>query len=544
MINRLKLVELEKLVKALVFLSVFFLCFENIPKAIRLDTLSSGFSSKLSWYPLVLLGGIGIYDFLKNREHPIGNYRAIKPFLIYLSIYVSVVMVSLIVGLATYPYYDAIFSGPVTQIEKLPYLLGWFHGKGIEITKESVLQGWLFVRLFKGVIFDAIYTFGIAYILYAFISPRVSEYRGLIVKAVLSTVFLIISYSVIEVFYLRGNVWAKGVLEAINPWIHVIKTEHHWWPPLLWKGQLRSVFSEPSRVGNYIGFALPILWTIYLGIKGKLKCTLLLLSVYGMTLMVFLTRARTGNALLFGILLVYSSLVLYMWKREYLFKLLGILLVSSVAFFSVTPALTWGKPEPPVKANKPVVVKSQETIKNAEKYLDDNLASLASNNKRSNKARYTLIYSSIEVIKDNPVLGVGKGLATAFMVDRFTPEQLKDKEVAMWKRNVEKEGILKYSVNAMNEYATKGMEIGLLGLSVYLAPFLIVLWQLLRRLRGAVGVKQLEVLACIATLIGVLASNMNGSSFILYTTWIILPISFAVLHSLKENDPQEMEALR
>lgn len=50
-------------------------------------------------------------------------------------------------------------------------------------------------------------------------------------------------------------------MEQINPYIHVIKVEHDWWPPLLWPDkQLRSVFPEPSHMGNYAAILLPVLW--------------------------------------------------------------------------------------------------------------------------------------------------------------------------------------------------------------------------------------------------------------------------------------------
>lgn len=73
--------------------------------------------------------------------------------------------------------------------------------------------------------------------------------------------YFVIGYSVFEIQYLAGGEFGKQFLEQINPYIHVIKVEHDWWPPLLWPDkQLRSVFPEPSHMGNYAAILLPALW--------------------------------------------------------------------------------------------------------------------------------------------------------------------------------------------------------------------------------------------------------------------------------------------
>lgn len=82
---------------------------------------------------------------------------------------------------------------------------------------------------------------------------------NLITKVVIASVTLLCIYSTIELFYLAGFVFARDILSIINPMIHPIASEHGWWPPILWNGQLRSMFSEPSRMGNYLAFAMPFL---------------------------------------------------------------------------------------------------------------------------------------------------------------------------------------------------------------------------------------------------------------------------------------------
>lgn len=52
----------------------------------------------------------------------------------------------------------------------------------------------------------------------------------------------------------------RDILRTVNPCIHSIENDGTWWPPLLWGGQLRSVFAEPSYFGIYAAFAMPLLW--------------------------------------------------------------------------------------------------------------------------------------------------------------------------------------------------------------------------------------------------------------------------------------------
>lgn len=46
-----------------------------------------------------------------------------KPFLKYISLYIFVVLPSVIAGLIMYSYYDLVLNGPLNQIEKLPRVL-------------------------------------------------------------------------------------------------------------------------------------------------------------------------------------------------------------------------------------------------------------------------------------------------------------------------------------------------------------------------------------------------------------------------------------
>lgn len=65
--------------------------------------------------------------------------------------------------------------------------------------------------------------------------------KGAVVGAI-----IICAYGVLDVWYLSGSHTAEYILTELNPIVHEIKSNGTWWPPLLWKGQLRSLFAEPS----------------------------------------------------------------------------------------------------------------------------------------------------------------------------------------------------------------------------------------------------------------------------------------------------------
>ena len=91
--------------------------------------------------------------------------------------------------------------------------------------------------------------------------------------------------------------------------------------PLLWEGQMRMTFPEPSYVGNFIAFALPVLYCKFYRNTTIINALLIFLMSY----FSFFTRARTAYAMLFGITILFILLVLinkhdrrYALKKFYL----------------------------------------------------------------------------------------------------------------------------------------------------------------------------------------------------------------------------------
>lgn len=499
----------------LIFGAIFSLIFDNIPKVLQITTLSNGYSSKLTWYFLFALLLLSIYSIYK---HGFTVKREGFRFISFIMVLLIVLFVSNVWGLISYPYYTELLAGPGNQIEKLPAVLVFLNTHGISISQKNLTMIWICVRAFKGIIFSTIYTFGFSFVLYLFFRKNNIFYYHLITKAVITGIAFLSLYSIIEILYLTGSDSATYILTIINPMIHPIAVDHGWWPPLLWKDQLRSLFSEPSRMGNYLAFAMPFLWGKYLLSTKRPISVLILITFY--TFMIFLTKARTAVAMYWGILFLLFLGILYLHKKNLIKKFLCI---CGISLFSLALSLGF---------INTFMNKGMDTHKlTLSSYMEDNVGSLESSTKRSNGARYALIRANIATGLGHPLLGVGDVLGSSYTVHNFNNKDLANSEVHMWVTHYAEQGPMRYGLNAMNEYVSKFAQNGILGLLVYVFPLIFVFIRLLKILRVAQGETQVKVLVSMISLMGSAIVGGNGSLTLLYAYWIILAFSYATVYS-------------
>ena len=495
----------------LFFLMVFVLIFDSVPKPIQMNFIGGPVGGKLEFYPLK---AAFIYSFYCQYRYR-NVFVDFKVFCKYAAIFVGMMMLATIVGLIDYPYYDLILNGPADQIEKLPKVMSFLQAHGIFVEQKHLMQVWLIVREIKGVLLEFFWCLGGAYLVYAWYKDEWSQALRLAVRAVTCSCCVLLVYAIVEVLYLVGNETAKEILSFINPYIHPIVTSHGWWPPLLWKGQLRLVFPEPSHVGNYIAFGLPLIWYGYIQADTNRRAALPLTMV--MAFLVFMTKARTAYAMLAGMLLLLVCLIF--WGRQYeLLKKFAVLIVCVTIGF--VGYVSFVKTTSLSRANQ-----AQSVV---QRTLEDNLVSLASNNKRSNGARYGLLKAHFRTGLQHPLLGVGKGLTGVYVADNFTPEEAANGEISSWIRYQEERGPMAagYSMpDAMNEFVSRFSSTGILGLGTFLFPFAYVL---LRLLKKWVIRKDLTAMMMMLALISSMMAGCNGSLNLMYAVWLLLGLSYAV----------------
>lgn len=196
---------MNKKIKNTLFVCIsIFLIFNNIPKVIQMNFLGGSVVNKLVFYPLFIGFIYTIYCQYKYKNILVNFDKFIK----FIAVYLALTFISLIVGLYNYPYYDLVINGPITQIEKLPKLMAILDSFGINIDQKVLIAFWMIARVVKGLLFEIIYTFCGAYMIYCWYHDNWKTAFNIMLKAVLVSLVFVFSYSVIEIYYLAGNQYA------------------------------------------------------------------------------------------------------------------------------------------------------------------------------------------------------------------------------------------------------------------------------------------------------------------------------------------------
>lgn len=525
--------KLKKIQDILFFLIVFCVIFDYMPKAMWLTFFGLGgpYSAMLGNYPIIAGFLLTVY-MTWNGYISIWNRYVALFFVICLIVY----EVSALHGLYIYPYWDLVLNAPEPQIEKLPGVLSFLHNHNINISHETLFSTWIFLRSAKTALFDLLYSFGLSYMIYLWYKNDLKRAWKVFWSGLLAGLFVFVLYGFVDVCFLHGSSSATFILQKINPLLHDIGKIHDWWPPLLWQGQFRSVFCEPSRVGNYIAFALPLLFIPVINKAKNWKYYVIL--IYVISYMVFLTNARTAVAMLIGIMgLTTITLLLFRWKdclKRFAVIVLMVMLAFGTSLASITIISGVGKNNN-MNVSATITLREEDKDNAAIEYLENNVGSLASTNKRSNQARYALIKSNFKIGMEHPLLGVGPLLNGAYVVENFDDFDLQSGEVQQWVKAYWEMGPLKHNFDAMNEYVTTFSTTGILGLFSLLFPFGYGCFRLLQSIKKSSNQTVKRTLLClfIAT-VSSLIVGCNGSLNLIYAIWLLLPLIYIYLTENKE----------
>lgn len=507
-----------------IFFIVLFFIFNKIPKIIQPNFFGGLLQTKLVFYPIFI--GL-IYTLYCNYKYKniFVNFNKFSKFTI---VYLGMICVSLIIGLYTYPYYDLVLNGPITQIERLPKVINILSNFEIFIDEKILTIIWMIQGRIKSALLEILYTFGGAYMIYCWYHNNWQTAFKIIIKAVLTSLIIIFGYCVIELFYLSGDETAKNILITITPYLHDIKSNYGWWPPLLLSGQLRSIFAEPSYYGIYFAFATPLLWYILIKVKKRINKTISILSIVFFTFCLFLTQARTAVALFCGEIFILFLFTIYL-KNKFIFKEVCKILAASVTAFLLSGLFI-----------NNLLVDNRYNIDSIESYVESNLTSLTSTSQRSNGARYSIMIADLKIGLDHPLIGVGSGLRNAYIPD-YLPEMAKDNgEVKMWIQNQKEKGILRSGFPKLGEYTSRFAETGIIGLALFLVPPFILLRKLYFKItdKSMCVDDKLPFVFFTISLIGIMTSGIGDTINITYCYWVLLGLGYAMCFG-KENDVKD-----
>ena len=280
---------LKKLQKIILFMTIICLPLNSLPKAFTLPGVGSILSNYFLFAAILLL----VYEYFKFRFEI--NKKVIKFF----AVFVIWQVVCLIIGLVTYEYNELLTLEQIPKLKAILYFLDKF---SINLDKLIAIKTWLFLRFSKNILFTNNIIFFVTFYIWHLYKNNFNEAFKDIRKAIICLVIIMGVYSFIELLWLKLDLqFAKDFLINVNPLLYDPKSSHGWWPPLLWKNQLRSICTEPSYFGIISVLCLPFLWSLLCENKNKFFASAL---IFYFTLMIVTTNARTA------VVLVIAEIVL------------------------------------------------------------------------------------------------------------------------------------------------------------------------------------------------------------------------------------------
>jgi len=212
-----------------------------------------------------------------------------------------------------------------------------------------------------------------------------------------------------------------------------------------------SEFHHPSYLALYFSFAIAILlnWLLNSEKKESSKRNAVYLMILGFQLMIVLLSSKAG---ILGLALTYFLSILYLLIKKNSIPKIKILIPAILLIsFIITLVLNPHTLSRFYSAEKAI---EQENIDETQD-VDGTVA------------RIIVWQNALEVIKENPIFGVGTGDTKEALLKKY-----KEKNIYT---------ALEYELNAHNEYLQTFMAIGILGFLVLVLSFMIPAWFAFRR---------------------------------------------------------------
>lgn len=496
-----------------------FLC---TPKILNMDFIGGPVGRQLILYPILFLFIYTVYAII-NRKY---TFISIVAFKRYLAVFVVTLLFSAIMGIIIFPYYEIVFNGPPTQIEKLANLMNILQNHHITYNRNQLMGLWLIGRSIKVVFFQFLYTFFCSYLIYCWYNNNYKKALDIILKSIKVVSSFAILYATIQIFYYTGFEWARNILVVTNPIVHDIEVGMGWWPPLLWSpARLRSFFPEPSYLGMYIAFALPFLWMDFL--RTTRRFSLFLIAM--LEIICFLTYSKTAVMLNLGEGVLFFCLCM-VCKNKYYLKKNVILVLTFLLAFGASGLIGSQFTNSSIKSVKSADYMTQ--------YLESNVSGVTKEESGSNGARFSVIKSELRIWEKYPILGVGAGKRDCYIGDFLTDEEKKNAELDNCLKYQEKLGLLKSGFPTPCEYSTDLAELGIVGTLVKLFPFIMLFGGFFKyRKRIFSSSDKLDFITVMIAMIGCVINGFSNQLTVIYTTWILLGLAFDMLRSIwKQKD--------
>lgn len=542
--------SLRKLQKIMLFMIIICLPLNNIPKTVALPGLGGNLSNYFVLAAILLL----LYEYFKFKFEV--NRKVIKFFAVFI-IWQSI---CLIIGLVTYEHNQLLTLEQIPQLSVILYFLDKFE---IYLNELIAIKFWLFLRFMKVILFTNNIIFFITLYIWHLYRNNFDKAFNDVRNAVMCLVIIMGAYSFIELLWLKlGLNFAKEFLTNINPLLYEPKTSHGWWPPLLWKNQLRSICTEPSFFGIISVFCLPFLWSLLFERKNKILSIIL---IFYFTLMIAATNARTAIILAIAEIIIIGAFLLL--RKNMLKNLLVIVLVSVLAFganlinfrnyinennnIKITDSVG-EKQNKNIALNKNIkeqksnnksannvlksginaIEKNKKTnTETAKNYVEKNILSLLNVNSRSNNARLASLVANLNVIQKHPLFGVGTGLKDSYIYDNLPEFAKNNNEVKNWGKYMQKEGVMRSGYPVLNKIVDIMIQNGLIGLLIYFFPLVFLCKKLLKYKKLILNDNST---VCLITVMIALLGAMMSSGTLIICNGIVWGLLFCKVSSIEK----------
>lgn len=467
----------------------------------------------------------------------------------YIIAYIVILFTSLVWGLIIYPYWNMFFNETAMNNSKFAAAFVFINRLGLNIDENTVLSLWLAMKFVKSIIHNIFYTFGGAYMIFCWYHERVNDALQLLKNGTVALLILVAGYGIVDMCYQNGQWWAQNFISVMWPILHT-NTETSTFPMFL-DARNRSLFLEASYFAIYMAFAFPILWWKMAESDGKIRVGLTVLYLI-LACELYLGQSRTGTALLLIELFLLMLVGIYK-KNKVFFTFITCLLTGAILSFGASiyflqnyqvPAIPGERV--PLAERKAKIIQEELSLReinkyNTEFYINDSLLSLFDSEREgrraaSNHVRLGITKANIEIGVQHPLLGVGSGLDTAYLYEKFKNDQNGEIKYRFIKP-LEEKGLLSVSSPFMCEYSAQFMQTGFLGIFFFVFPMGYILVCFLRRLYRKIDNEKefYAILFIILADIGIFATGFGNTVNITYCYWLMLGISYVVEFALRES---------
>ena len=136
--------------------------------------------------------------------------------------------------------------------------------------------------------------------------------------------------------------------------------------------------------------------------------------------------------------------------------------------------------------------------------------------------------ADLNIFIENPLLGIGQGLRTPYVLNHLDEDTLNNTEVKMWINNIKNKGLINISIPMLGEYTSRLSETGIISFVLFMAPILLLLFRLLKYIIQ--NSKDTFVIFFTIAYIECLLTGIGTTLNELYYFWILLGFGYALVY--------------